>query len=137
MTTVFSDPGLKLGVEVPNSALTDVIEVDTQKLKTLSGRFEVAEQALNGFAIYMKIHSAQDAWDPLFDTAEEFTNPRFPMVAVGRADGETSDLTTLPAGGTGWFRLNVEGFARVKILAKSAHAAGSVIDAHLNVSGGA
>lgn len=127
-----------LDVAIPNTELTaigpfnpDEDWIDTTDIARLGVHIAVAGQALAGFAIQAKFHPDQDGWDTLFDTAAEFISPSEPLVRVGRADGATSDLTTLPAGGSGWFILDTGGIARVKLMAKSANVAGSVVDAHV------
>ena len=131
-----------LDIDVPQGPdLTDlgpygsgVNYIDVRGKDRLSVEIAVTEQALDGFAIQFKTHH-NGSWLTLFNTATQFQNPDGPLLAVGRTDDPANnDLTTIPAGESGWFLLDVSSISRVKFQGASAHVDGSVVSIFAGVS---
>jgi len=79
----------------------------------------VTGQDLDQFAIKVKA-SDDDTAQTLFNAAADFTSP------TGDLIGTSGDLTAL-AVGTGWFKMNVDGYQTIEVWAASGNVAGSGI----------
>lgn len=108
-----------LALAVPNSN-TQILKIPCLGLKRIFVTVGVATNALAGFNIQAQATAAGPAVT-FFSVAGDFTTPKGILVAA------SGDLTTLAAGATGWFILEVEGLAYVIVNATSGNVGGSTL----------
>ena len=116
-----------LAVSVPGTGSTTLLEIGVAGLDTISAEFKPTVQAFDAFAIQAKFHAGGD-FVTLYSSAGSFTTP------AGLLIGASGDLTTLGAGATGWFVLDVRGLYAVRVTA-SAAADSAAVDVYAGGSG--
>lgn len=98
---------------VAAAGTTTLATYDVQGHSRLSVEISVATQALDAFAITGRTH-ASASYQTLYNTAGQFLTP------TGILVGTSGDLTTIAAGSTGWFLLDVSGLESIRITASAA-----------------
>ena len=109
-----------LDVSVAASGNTTLLDVPVYGLERLFVQFDVATNALDAFLIRARA-SADATTTTLYSSAGDFTSPSGLLV------GASGDLTTLAAGSSGWFIMDVRGLWDVTIQA-SASGGAAVVD---------
>lgn len=98
---------------VPASGNTTLCTLITEHMERLWVEIANATQAFDAFAIQARFHE-DGSFVSLFDAAGDFTSP------AGILIGASGDLTTLAAGSSGWFCLDVLGIQAVRLVASAA-----------------
>lgn len=107
-------------VTMDNSGVQDIVTIDVSGLTRISVRLLVATNALAAFVIKGLVNSSDTTWLTLKSTGAQYTTPGGILVDV------SGDLTSL-AVGSGWFVLDVAGFDKIRLAAKSSAAGGSTL----------
>ena len=108
-----------LALAVPNSS-TQILKIPCLGMDRIFVTVGVATNALAGFNIQAQA-TADGPAQTLYSTAGNFTTPSGLLV------GASGDLTTLAAGATGWFIMQVSGLAYVIVNATSGNVGGSTL----------
>lgn len=107
------------GVSVPAAGNTTIAEIGVEGCETLSVQFSVATFALDAFTVQRRT-TANAAYETEASSAANYTAP------TGRIQRASGDLTTVGAGSTGSFDMDVAGLESVKITASGNGGAASV-----------
>ena len=103
---------------VPNSS-TQLCVIPCNYIQILACEIAVATQNITGFIIQGRMHSA-GSYQTLYSTTSDFTNVQ------GILKGTSGDLTTITAGASGWFILDVAGMESITLYATCAASSGTV-----------
>jgi len=123
MSTSNQQKKSKLATSVVQTGNTSILEWQVFGFSQVGVHIAVTGQALDAFIIQGRWHD-DASYETLFSAAADFTSP------TGILVGASGDLTTLAAGATGWFSMDLKGLYEIKLLASSGHADGSTVSVY-------
>lgn len=104
-----------------NSGVQNIFIIDVAGIARIACRIVVAINTLAAFVLKGLVNEQDTTYVTLKSTSTHFTGPSGVLIDA------SGDLTTQVAGGTGWFVMNVAGFAKIAIAANSSAAGGSTL----------
>lgn len=103
-----------------DQVLTPIATIDVKHGTKLGCEIAVTGQAFDQFEIHGRFHP-QGAYQKLFSTAGEYIS------VLGLLTGTSGDLTTIAAGSSGWFTMDVDQLESIVIKAACAADNGSAV----------
>lgn len=103
----------KSAVSVAGTGNTTLITIDCRGKEQIYVELQPVTQNLDAFIVAARPH-ADGTFNTLYSVAADFTSP------AGLIIGASGDLTTLAAGATGWFIMDVSSLRDVRLSASAA-----------------